>query len=113
MILGITYNRWHLILAIIAVALAFVPGWIFVEPLLTPIIGIAGSFLVILVQSILIAHHLQSWNEAKQSIDDKLEEKYGSYINFQINSKDDWRNFWIGILLSWIIPLITVISLRY
>jgi hypothetical protein len=109
MFLKISFNKWHGILAIIAVALVFVPCWFFFSYLLFPVIGIAGTFLFFLVMGIMVAHHLQSWNEAKQAIDPKLEEKYTNWENFVDNSKDDWKWFWRGILISWIIPFIFIL----
>jgi len=109
MVWRIPYNKWHLILAVIAVALTFFIFWYFLAEFLVPGIGKWPAALIFYFLSFQIAHHLQSWNEIAQALDPEVETKYGSYEAFQENSRDDFRWFWTGIAVSWIIPLIIVL----
>lgn len=106
---GIPYNKWHFILTIVAVALSFFLLWYFLSDALIPHWGKWTAALVIYLLSAQIAHHLQSWNEIKQALDPAVEDKYGSFKGFQENSRDDFRWFWRGLAVSWIIPLIIVL----
>jgi len=105
MFLGIPYNKWHMVLAIVAVALSFSGFWILLDDILLPTIGRIATFLILFAFSIQIAHHLQCWNEIKQALDPKVEKEYGNLKGFQENSKDDFKWFWRGISVSWIAPL--------
>jgi cell division protein FtsX len=110
MFLGIPYNKWHFILSIVAVAFAFFVFWYFLSGLLVPEIGKIFSAFLGFAFSVQIAHHLQCWNEIKQALDPAVEEKYGNgYQSFQKDSRDDFRWFWFGISVSWLIPLIIVL----
>ena len=106
---GISNNKWHFILAVIAVALSFIWMDLSFSKIFIPVLGDGLTLVFFLAISILVAHHLQSWNEAMQAIDPKVVEKYTSYVGFQFNSRDDWKWFWRGIVVSWIIPLIYVV----
>ncbi len=109
MIWGIPKNKWHLILSIVAVAIAFFIFWYFLSGILIPSIGKTTVALLGFALSVQIAHHLQCWNEIWQALDPDVEEKYGGgYKGFQKDSKDDFHWFWIGIAVSWIIPLVIV-----
>ncbi len=106
MFLGIRYNVWHGILVQPVVAVVFVLVWY-------PLSGYVPApwlFLLAWVLGMFVAHHLQSWNEARQAIDPKVEARYGSYPGFQDNSRDDWRWFWRGILVSWVLPILIIIQ---
>ena len=103
---GIPYNKWHMILTIIAVGLTFFITWYFLSDIMIAGTGKWTTALIIYLFSIQIAHHLQSWNEINQALDPEVETKYGSFKGFQENSRDDFRWFWTGIAVSWIIPLI-------
>ncbi|MCB0282807.1 MAG: hypothetical protein H6627_03240 [Calditrichae bacterium] len=105
---GIPYNKWHFVLTVVAVALSFFLLWFFLSDLLIPGFGKWTTALAIYFLSFQIAHHLQSWNEIKQALDPEVESKYGSFKGFQENSRDDFKWFWVGISVSWLIPLIIV-----
>jgi hypothetical protein len=108
--LGIPYNKWHLILAIIAVALSFFLLWYFLSNLLIPGLGTILTGIILYFLSVQIAHHLQCWNEINQALDPQVEEKYGgNYKLFQNDSRNDFSWFWRGILVSWIIPLVIML----
>ena len=109
MFLGIPYSKWHLVLAIVAVFLAFYLLWIAFADMLIPDLGYWITAIVIYLFSVQIAHHLQCWNEVAQALDPDIEEKYGLGISpFQKNSKDDFRWFWYGIAMSWVFPLVII-----
>lgn len=63
--------------------------------------------LMFIVMPVLLTF-LQALNEAFQAIDPKLGEKYGSYENFQINSKRDWKYFGIGLFAGCVLAGILV-----
>ena len=110
MFLGIPYDKWHLVLAIIAVFFSFYLLWIGIADFLIPNLGLWLTALVVYLFSIQIAHHLQCWNEIQQALDPEAEEKYGLGISpFQKNSRDDFRWFWYGISVSWILPLVIIL----
>ena len=114
MFLGISFNKWHMILAIIAVDLSFILLWYFLSDLLIPTLGLmltAGLFFLFSTQ---FAHHLQCWNEIMQALSPDVENKYKNgdltgFKGFQKDSRDDFRWFWLGISVSWIIPLIIIL----
>lgn len=113
MFLGIPYNKWHFILAVIAVFLSFFILWQIFGSFLILNIGIWWTALLFFIFSVQIAHHLQCWNEIRQALDPGVGEKYGNndltgYQAFQSDSKDDFRWFWRGIAISWVLPLIIV-----
>ncbi len=106
MFLGIEYNKWHGILAVIAVFLAFVFFDLIMGGILRTAVGPAAAFLLLMALGILSALFLHNWNEAHQAIDPKLLDKYGSLARFQSDSRDDWKWFWRGILISWLLPIV-------
>ena len=110
MLLGIPNNKWHFILSVIAVAITFFIYWYFLSGILIPAFGETTTALLGFVFSVQIAHHLQCWNEINQALDPEVEKKYGgSYQAFQKDSKDDFRWFWFGIAVSWVIPLLIIV----
>ena len=104
MYLGISYDKWHGILANLTVGAVTIFSWYLLD-IKNPSLNLIVSVLL----GTIIAHHLQSWNESKQAIDPKLVKKYGSLENFQNNSKKDWKYFWYGTLSGWVIPIIIII----
>jgi hypothetical protein len=104
--LGIPNNKWHFIFSIIAVDLAFYVYWYFLSGLLIPDFGVFVTALIGFVFGIQVAHHLQSWNEISQALDPQVDKTYGSFERFQKDSRDDFRWFWRGIAVSWVIPLV-------
>ncbi len=110
MTFGISNNKWHFILTIVAVALSFYFFWYFLSALLIASLGKIVTVIIGFVFSIQIAHHLQCWNEIKQALDPDVEKIYGDgYRAFQKDSQDDFRWFWFGIAVSWVIPLVIVL----
>ena len=101
---GIDNDKWHGIIAAVVVALVFVA----VFPFLQGAVSQPVAFLLSLAIGIVVAHHLQAWNEARQAISPTIPLEYGSFREFQRNSRNDWRWFWRGILISWLIPLLLV-----
>jgi len=99
MFLGIPYNKWHGIISFIVQVVMFV-SLAFLFPEADQLMGPGLAFLLFQIIAFLIAHHLQSWNEARQAIDPWLPEKYGDYERFQIDSRDDWRYFYLGSMVS-------------
>jgi len=101
MFLGIEYNKWHCILAVIGVVGLFVIGFIDVFMPLRNVWeenGLSGFVLgAIYGVSVLFVLALQGTNESVQALDDELVQKYGSYENFQKNSRDDWKWFVLGV----------------
>ncbi len=97
--LGIAYDYWHFILAVVVTALFFV---VFYKILGQPGVGmpIGWRFFISVLLGMVFSHHLQSYNEAIQAIDKTVELKYGSWYRFQENSRRDWRLFYKGLLLS-------------
>lgn len=108
--LGLNDDKWHGILAAVITGIIFILVWIsFSRPLIDSV-GTAGTFLICLFSGILISHYLQSWYESYQMRDPDLLAKYGSYENFIANSKKDFGFFWRGILISWLVPLVLVLT---
>lgn len=112
--LGINHDKWHGIFAIIAVAIVFSLLWIFVIPLTSTTLSDQGDyggivFVICMLISIAVAHHIQCWYETWQMRDPLCEDIYGAYRYFVINSKKDFRYFWTGIVFSWIIPALVVL----
>jgi len=110
MTFGIPHNKWHFILSVIAVSLSFFIYWYFLSALLVPAFGKIVTGLIGFLFSVQIAHHLQCGNEVMQALDPDVEKKYGNgYEAFQKDSREDFRWFWFGIAVSWVIPLIIVL----
>lgn len=110
MTLGLSNNKWHFILSVIAVALSFFIFWYLLSGTLIPAIGKTVTTLLGFAFSVQIAHHLQCWNEINQALDPNVEKTYGDgYQAFQKDSRDDFRWFWFGIAVSWVIPLLIVL----
>ena len=97
--LGIPFDYWHFILAIAVTLAAFV---VMYATLNRPEVGMGEGwvFFISVLFGMLISHHLQAYNEARQAIDKTVELKYGSWYRFQQNSIRDWRLFYMGWLLS-------------
>jgi len=96
MFLGISYDKWHGILALLVIGLIFAITLVLIHGIMSP----GMEFLTAWLIGFFVAHHLQSWNEARQAIDPMIQFKYGSYEAFQANSLNDWRYFWYGVFLS-------------
>ncbi|KAA3609735.1 MAG: hypothetical protein D8M58_09185 [Calditrichaeota bacterium] len=110
MTLGIPNNKWHFILSVVAVALSFFIFWYFLSGPLIPTLGKTVTALIGFVFSVQVAHHLQCWNEIKQALNPDVEKIYGDgFLAFQKDSRDDFRWFWFGIAVSWVIPLVIVL----
>jgi len=105
--LGINHDKWHMILAVLVVAVVFTLLWSFTNKYLY-ISGTELLFVICMVISIAVAHYLQCWNESWQMRDPRLLYKYTSFGNFVTNSRKDFRYFWTGIVFSWPIPVIIV-----
>lgn len=100
--LGITYNQWHAVLATLTIFIVFSVVW-FVTPGLLPD---AWRAVIGYALGVWVAVFLQAVNECIQTLDPKLELKYGSWIRFIMDSRDDWRMFWLGVAFS--VPVIGV-----
>ncbi len=96
--LGISYDIWHGILAVLVTVLAFIGGWYFL--LHFSVLDENGRFFIALLLAMGISHHLQAYNESRQLLDPWVKQKYGSWQAFQANSYRDWRYFYAGWLLS-------------
>ena len=101
MFLGIEFDRWHQILAVVVILVVFLTGFFGLFVPWLPALeryGLAGLALAVLYfGSVLIALTLQACNEARQAVDRDLLLKYGSFENFQADSRDDWRLFVLGV----------------
>ncbi len=100
---GISYNRWHLILTLIGTA-AFIPAAAF---FLKASWGLT-AILACSVFSLPFWVFFHAINEAAQAIDPEVENIYGSWQAFQEDSRDDWKNSFIGWLLG--IPIGAIIG---
>ena len=107
MFLGIRYNVWHAILVWPVVTTVFGVTWILGRGSMAD----PWLFLLGLALGVMVAHHLQSWNEARQAIDPRLAERYGSYARFAEDSREDWKWFWRGVLVCWLGPVVEVLFL--
>lgn len=96
--LGIDYDTWHLILAIVATALGFIGGWYFL--LFYSTLEVNSRFFAALLLGMMISHHLQAYNESRQLLDPFVRQKYGTWQAFQANSYTDWRYFYLGWFIS-------------
>jgi hypothetical protein len=106
MFLGISYDKWHGILAVIAVLIFFLLIYFFIIPCFE--LSVFPGVLIAWLSAVAGTHYLQSATEIYQALDRDIEKKYGSYQNFQENSRKDYKWFWLGISVSWIIPIIVV-----
>ena len=94
--MGIGYDMWHLVLGALVMAVG-VP----LLPLYLNRYFEAGSALIWAnLITFLIDTLLQSGNENVQAMDPNVTTKYGSWVNFQINSKKDWRNWIAGVFIG-------------
>jgi len=113
MFLGIRYDLWHGILAALLFLAVFFTGFFTILPVLTLVIGPGFSILLISLSGIFVALLLQSLNEAVQAIDPEVEKQYGSWQNFQKNSKRDWKYFLMGIITGQILSGIFMVIYMY
>lgn len=58
------------------------------------------KYFVAIVETWLILFALHGWNESKQAIDPQLLRIYGSWQNFAIDSRRDWREFAMGSMIG-------------
>ena len=100
----INNDKAHGWLAALAVWLGFNFLWFVAGRHLAPVYGPPFALFFSYAGAVALAYMLQSANEAYQSIDKNVGKKYGGYRNFQKNSRADWRWFWKGVLLSWLLP---------
>ena len=93
---GIKYNMWHLVLGalVMAVGVPLLP--LYLNKHFTPGEGLIWANAI----TFLIDALLQSGNENVQAMDPSVTTKYGSWVNFQINSKDDWRKWIAGVFIG-------------
>lgn len=67
------------------------------------------KYFVAIAETWVILFALHGWNESKQAIDPQMLRIYGSWQNFAIDSRRDWREFAIGSMVGfffyWIIVL--------
>lgn len=107
MFLGISYNRWHLYLTLAGtVAIFLASAMTFLSSLF-----IFWRLALAALISFLVWSYAQMANETWQLFSKNIYYLYGSYENFISDSKDDWRNCWIGysagltlaLIIYWII----------
>lgn len=91
MILGISYDKWHAILALFVTVVVFIIVMSFFSESYP-----AATTLKAFILSALIVSYLQAMNEAIQAIDKNLIKKYKTWKNFQKNSRIDWKYTFIG-----------------
>jgi len=106
MFLWISYNRWHLILAFL-VQLTFQTFFTFCFlaefwPDSFERMSLAVSILTASYFAAFVTVALQAFNEAVQLYDQDILQKHGTYPNFIKDSKDDWKNVFIGMILAFI-----------
>ena len=112
MFLGIRYDHWHGILAALVFEVIFFSGFFIILSGLSLVVGPGFALLLINLSAIFMALLLQSLNESIQALDENIEKEYGSWKNFQINSRKDWKFFLMGIIAGQIISgLFTIIYL--
>jgi len=94
MFLGINYNKWHAIIAILGFQIGFFILWLLL-PFTEPV-----RFIIAWPATVLVLYFIHDWNEDRQASEPRVTiiKKYGSIENFRLNSLDDWKWFWRGIL---------------
>ena len=104
-LLGIPFDKWHAILAVIAVFFTYLILALLIQKSLEPMFGFLGVRFFLFFIAVQVAHHLQCWNEINQALSKSLLKNYGSFENFRANSKEDFKWFGFVFGISWI-PII-------
>lgn len=104
MFLGIEYNKWHCILAVIGIVGLFLIGFLELFLPWYPSLERYGlSALVVALLyfgSVIFAVAVHASYESIQANDPEVVIIYGSWKTFQDNSRDDWRWFMRGVVIS-------------
>ncbi len=107
MFLNIDYDKWHGIIAAVGMVLIFSAMWIpaifgrwvigagFIEQW-----GKVWTAIGFMGVAFAIAHWMQCWNESRQARDPHLLDKYKSWEHFVDDSRNDFRWFWRGTVVS-------------
>jgi hypothetical protein len=107
MFLGIEYDRWHQILAVVVILVVFLIGFFSLFLPWLPTLeryGLAGLALGFLYfGTVLFAVALQACYESWQAVDPDVVSKYGSFWNFQYNSRKDWKWFIMGVAIATVV----------
>jgi len=82
--LGIDYDKWHGIIAfgLVLILMIIISLWLPFSK--------QESYLIAVIISSFFVFFLQALNESIQALDSDIEFKYGSWKNFQQNSRKDW-----------------------
>ncbi|GAB4327328.1 MAG: hypothetical protein Kow0037_00790 [Calditrichia bacterium] len=99
--LNISYDKWHGILAFVVVFLLFALFWALWAAPLGHKLGAPIAFLLTFTLAFLAAHHLQSWYELRQAYNPDVNNIYGSWTQFILNSRRDFKYFYIGVFFAW------------
>ncbi len=105
--LGVAYNKWHGIFSALVMVIAIGCSGFYLE-----FDSLQVQFLLALLIGLVASFALQAGNESKQALSKTIVQDYGSYENFQKNSRDDWRWWVIGVVAGTIIGGILFAILR-
>ncbi|MCD4691663.1 MAG: hypothetical protein K8R79_02020 [Calditrichales bacterium] len=94
---GINDDFWHCLIPLFSLPLSIIFAFF---------AKINYQIMFIIVPIVLIV--LQVANEYLQSINPDEIKRHGGYENFKKNSKQDYRNFWLGLFLGGMIAGILV-----
>ncbi len=89
--LNLAYNKWHGVISAFIMVFSLV-----VIPLLSNLSTQAGFLLSVAIAATVVLV-LQGMNESFQANSKTVIQDYGSWENFQKNSKDDWKWTVIGM----------------